>query len=303
MPLFRCILFAADFSEGSREAFRVACALADQAKTRIIVLHVTERGQLVESAVAVGELGMPVVVAERTVQAENVVQRLRDSYAPVDPLNVEYRVSTGMPGDEILRVAGELGCDMIALGTHGRTGLRRLLVGSVAESVLRQAHCPVLALSSREDVRRVGPIEVIMHPTALTERSAAACRVARALAREHGARLVILHVMPVEAVEVGTVFLEDDSDVRDSLEAGAKQMDGPDLKYSIETRLTQGDVATEILREAEDPKCGLIVLGTHERTGLGRLLMGSVSEAVLRKAHCPVLTVKSPPHVVPGSSA
>jgi nucleotide-binding universal stress UspA family protein len=72
------------------------------------------------------------------------------------------------------------------------------------------------------------------------------------------------------------------------------RLDGPDLKYPVETRLTSGFEAEGILRVARDVECDLIVMGTHGRTGLGRLLIGNTAESVLPKADCPVLVVKSP---------
>ena len=100
----------------------------------------------------------------------------------------------------ILRVAKELGCDLIAMGTHGRRGLDRLLTGSVAETVLRKAHCPVLTLRGPRLPREVEPIRVIVHPTDFSERCEAALQVACRLASDHGARLVILHVAPPEII-------------------------------------------------------------------------------------------------------
>jgi nucleotide-binding universal stress UspA family protein len=73
-----------------------------------------------------------------------------------------------------------------------------------------------------------------------------------------------------------------------------QQLRPRDPKVPVEHRLVQGDAATEMLQVAEETKCDVIVLGTHGRTGLGRLLMGSVAEQVLRKAPCPVVTVKTP---------
>jgi nucleotide-binding universal stress UspA family protein len=85
---------------------------------------------------------------------------------------------------------------------------------------------------------------------------------------------------------------------RESLEETRKRLDGPDLKYPVETRLSRGDASDEIVRQAEELRCGLIVMGTHGRTGLGKLLMGNVAESVLPRAHCPVLVVKVS-HLVP----
>jgi nucleotide-binding universal stress UspA family protein len=80
----------------------------------------------------------------------------------------------------------------------------------------------------------------------------------------------------------------------DALEEVRRRVDGPDLKYPVETRRSRGDAAEEIIRTAGEPGCGLIVMGTHGRTGLARLLMGSVAESVLPRVDCPVLAVKAP---------
>src|SRR5262249_47963001 len=81
---------------------------------------------------------------------------------------------------------------------------------------------------------------------------------------------------------------------REALAEECQLIDGPDLKYPVETRLARGDAAEEILRAATELDCGLIVMGTHGRTGLSRLLMGSVTEYVVPRADCPVLAVKTP---------
>src|SRR5262249_19612981 len=153
--------------------------------------------------------------------------------------------------------------------------------GSIAEGVLRKARCPVLALRGREERRGEEPIRVVLHPTDFSERSESALRVARLLARDHGARLIVLHVTPPDIVLEGRV--EPGGDPRadlDSLELIRGRVDGPDLSYPVEIRLAHGDAAPEILRLAEDVGASLIVMGTHGRTGLGRVLLGSVAEAV-----------------------
>lgn len=79
----------------------------------------------------------------------------------------------------------------------------------------------------------------------------------------------------------------------DALEAARKIIDGPDLKYPVETRFSRGHAPDEIVRAAKEIGCGLIVMGTHGRTGLGRLLLGNTAESVLPEASCPVLIVKA----------
>jgi nucleotide-binding universal stress UspA family protein len=138
-------------------------------------------------------------------------------------------------------------------------------------------------------------IKTILHPTDFSERSAFAFRMACALARDYGAQLVVLHVaepprpIAFEGVAVPPPVV-DMKQLRDRLQ----QLRPEDPKVSVEHRLIEGDAPSEILRVAGETRCDVIVMGTHGRTGLGRLLMGSVAEQVVRKASCPVLTVKTP---------
>jgi nucleotide-binding universal stress UspA family protein len=139
------------------------------------------------------------------------------------------------------------------------------------------------------------PIKTILHPTDFSERSALAFRLACALARDYGARLVVAHVAePPRAIAVeGVVVPPPPSDLQ-RLREQLQRVRPEDPQVSVEHRLIEGDAASEVLHVAEDTKCDLIVMGTHGRRGLGRLLMGSVAEQVVRQASCPVLTVRAP---------
>jgi nucleotide-binding universal stress UspA family protein len=114
----------------------------------------------------------------------------------------------------------------------------------------------------------------------------AAFHVACGLARE-GTRLIVLHVMEESLV--------DSNDYLATLNNRLREFQAPDPGVTLEVQLEEGHAAVEILRVAEKVKCDLIVLGSHGRTGLRRLLTDSVAEAVLRQAPCPVLVVKCPP--------
>jgi nucleotide-binding universal stress UspA family protein len=302
MPLFRTILFAADFSERSKEAFRIACALADETQTRLIVLHVVEHTPIAEQQVVVGELGSPIVYSEGGPGRHDALKdRLREYYIPAHPIDLAYHVRDGVASAELLGMANELGADLIALGTHGRRGLRRLLAGSVAEAVLRGARCAVLALHSSELAGQSEGFRVILHPTDFSDCSASALQVARYLARAHGAQLLIIHVAPIEVlINETTAVAMDPQAYRDALRQMRDELDGPDLKFPVKTQLKEGDAVGEILATAQEAGCDLIVMGTSGRTGLGRLLMGSAAEGVLRGARCPVLAVKKP---IPSATA
>jgi universal stress protein A len=136
----RAILAAADFSGCSEDAFRVACALARDYRARLIVLHIATPPPFVTH----GEL-QKVLQRPDGYRAE-LEGRLRQVYSAHSRATVEYRVQDGDPAVEILGVAREARCDLIVMGTHGRTGLGRMLLGSVAEKVVRKAACPVLTV-------------------------------------------------------------------------------------------------------------------------------------------------------------
>jgi nucleotide-binding universal stress UspA family protein len=303
MQPFRTILFAADFSENSKAAFRMACALAGADASRLHVIHVLEPNLVPEEPVYLGQAAIHFVNAGSDQGRHQAIQRgMAEAYVDDRATDVEYHTREGDAADEIIRTADEIGSDLIVMGTHGRTGLGRLAAGSVATSVLRRAGCPVLVVRSRAHPERSIETRSILHATDFSAGSEEALRVAFTLAKDKGARLVILHVAPS-----GTYF----SDVSvprdprlgdDALEEARRRVDAPDLKYPVETRRSRGDAAHEIIGAAEDLGCDLIVMGTHGRDGLARLLMGSVAESVLLRAGCPVLAVK-PPRVDSASDA
>lgn len=291
MPPFRTILFAADFEDNSKEAFRMACSLAVEDKTRLFVLHVAEPTLVSEEPVSMGQPSMQFFNAER---AESLERKLREVYVPAHSIDMEYRTSEGGAAEEVLRMADEIGADLIVMGTHGRTGLRRLLAGSVATAVLRGARCAVLALRTHARSRDSDRIRVILHPTDSSDGYETVQQVARSLARDLGAKLVLLHVVPFAVFPSELAVPVDLRAYRDVMEAVREHLDGPDLKYPVEARLGQGDAAAEILKTARELGCDLIVMGSQGRTGLDRLLLGSVAESVLARADCPVMIVRVP---------
>lgn len=149
LPQFRTILFAADLSARSYQAFRVACSLASEGGTRLVVVYVEEEFHIVEPLVGFGEVGgVAASLGDAAARDEVISERVRQSYVPACPIETVFLIRDGEPADAILRAADEVGCDLIVMGTHGRTGLDRFLLGSVAEAVLRRAHCPVVTVRS-----------------------------------------------------------------------------------------------------------------------------------------------------------
>jgi nucleotide-binding universal stress UspA family protein len=130
------ILHPTDFSERSAQAFDLACSLAREANARLIVVHVAPN---VAIAGELAPLPSQPTTVWRTVQEQLANLRPTD-----DCVRVEHHLCEGPPANEILRVAQDFDCDLIVMGTHGRSGLGRLMLGSVAEEVLRKAPCTVL---------------------------------------------------------------------------------------------------------------------------------------------------------------
>jgi nucleotide-binding universal stress UspA family protein len=137
------------------------------------------------------------------------------------------------------------------------------------------------------------PLATILHPTDFSEHSEFAFRLACALARDYKARLVLLHVLPPPMVIYagGPVPAETWPSVEEAKEK-LRQLEGQAHRVRVESQVMEGDPVDMIVRAADETGSDVIVMGTHGRTAVARLLMGSVAEAVLRKAPCPVLTAK-----------
>ncbi len=136
---FKTVLCPVDFSDTAREALRLADALTRASNGRLIVLFVGAPALMVTD----GVMAAPALGTEEP-DPDSLKGQLREFVKPVIGENVELRIDYGNAAEEILEHADQCHADLIVMGTHGRTGLGRLLLGSVAEHVLRRARCPVL---------------------------------------------------------------------------------------------------------------------------------------------------------------
>lgn len=142
----------------------------------------------------------------------------------------------------------------------------------------------------------------ILFPTDFSPFGQEALRWATSLARDSGAALIIVHVEePPMSYGGGEVFIGGEEGDREELKKSLVKVVPTDAKVPFEHKLLVGDPATAIVEEADNENADLIVIGTHGRTGLTRLLMGSVAEAIVRRAKCPVLVVKHP-SALPGET-
>jgi nucleotide-binding universal stress UspA family protein len=139
------------------------------------------------------------------------------------------------------------------------------------------------------------PVQTILHPTDFSDRCAEAFRVACSLARDHAARVIVVHVLEPDSAPIGMAPLPPSPEGHQGgweARLSRFQLSTPEIR--VESLVGEGEPATGIVSAAQTTKSDLIVMGTQGRTGLGRLLLGSVAESVLRTAPCPVATVKAP---------
>lgn len=217
---------------------------------------------------------------------------------------VTTRVATGIPSEEVIASAQVEDPDLIVVGTRGKTGLAHVLLGSTAERVIRGAPCPVMAVrmeptDSEETSIQSKPItlERILVPVDFSDCSLDAVGYAAVVAQHAKASLTLLHVL--EPVSYGLDFTLGQSQARRvEAETWTKRLE--ELVSSIQrptmqvaSQLRGGVPADSILDSAQTLPCDLIVMGTHGRRGVSHTVSGSVAEAVLRKARCPVIAVRS----------
>jgi nucleotide-binding universal stress UspA family protein len=303
MVVINRILCPVDFSEYSERAFEHAVAIARWYKSAITVLHVVDvRLQTPDvPSLAPIALAPPALTLTAHEQITSELHRIVAAAAATD-VAIETVVRDGRPDTVILELAAELPADLLVVGTHGRSGFDRLVMGSVTEKVLRKAVCPVLSVPPRshDDSRTPVALKSILCPVDFSESSMEALQCAVSLAEESDGRLTVLHVadalsphdLPVYDLQTVAEFqAERDRRLRQRL---ADFVPGAARAYcTIEERVTSGKPWREILRVAEEQQAELIVMGVRGRNSADVMFFGSTTHHVVRQATCPVLTIRS----------
>jgi len=304
-PLMTKILLATDFSDCAARAQDYALLLASAWKAEVSVLHVLEFQPGMDPELPVNHLYLEQLRKDAEQQLSALLARLTQR-----GLTGTSRHVTGIPSLQIAQEAALVGADLVVLGTHGRSGLAHVLLGSTAERVVASAPCPVLivrtpASQARPATPAAAPpaIRHLLVPLDFSDCSLEALEYAVQVAKQFGASLTLLHVM--EPVSYGLDFTlalgGSAHETRARLETRLEELATPlrTQGLSVDQALRGGAPADSILSWTGQRAYDLIVMGTHGRRGLSHLASGSVAEAVLRRASCPVLTVKSP-KFVPG---
>jgi nucleotide-binding universal stress UspA family protein len=207
---------------------------------------------------------------------------------PPDPASAAVQFRHGVPHEEIVRCAREQAADLIVMGTHGRRGVAHVLLGSVAEKVVRLAPCPVLTIRQR----RPDLTANVLVATDFGMAAEGALEYGRTLARLFGAKLHLLHV--VDNYFLRPIASDTHARVTSARDQLAAQLTADDRRalQAIESIETSDHPADAIVDYARNADIDLIVMGTHGRPAFDRLLLGSVAERVVRTAPCDVLTVR-----------
>ncbi len=194
MTEFKRILCPIDFSDASRHALDHAVAIAGWYESHITALHVIAPGFAFEPPILFAERGrLKALPVDRDQMQARLDDWLRVATAARVPS--ESRISDGQPAESVLAQAQSLPADLIVLGSHGRSGFERLVLGSVTEKVLRNAVCPVLTVPPRAETAAKLPFRRILCPVDFSVPSLAALQTAFSMAEEADARLIVLHVV------------------------------------------------------------------------------------------------------------
>lgn len=298
------VLHPTDFSDCADAAFVHALHLARRYGAALHVLHVQPTLRMHHLHDALGAIVDEDALDERFhAEAEAQYRALLDTFETED-LRIRWVPRKGLrTATAILDYAKAEDIDLVVVGTHGRRGLRHLLLGSVAEELVRLAPCPVWTVRAPNEDEQAGVTLLtprrLLVPIDFSPYSHDALRHACALAGSSQARLDLLHVIdPVQQpafYETGLVHrnaLEERlrTTALDELQAFFERIDGPkgEVVYHVRT----GYPPREITALAGEQRTDLLVISTHGLRGLRRYPLGSVAERVVREATCPVLVTR-----------
>lgn len=295
MSPIRQILCPVDLSDCSRRALEHAAALARAGQSGLTVLHVY-------SMLAAADV-VPMLddASVREVDPDLLTRELEAFVLPVSAgLSIGLRLRRA---DDVRRAivdeADAIDADLLVIGSHGRSGFERLLLGSTAERVVRTSPCPVLVVSPQSAPPYDGRFRQIVCGIDFSAASLQAFRHAMQTVAANGADVTLVHAieMPPELRDSQIVAAYDVEAIRAAAEAGTRSRleaiaAGDETAHvCVNATVVEGRAHREILKIAVARNADLVVLGTHGRSAIDRYVFGSNTDAVLRAAPCPVLTV------------
>jgi nucleotide-binding universal stress UspA family protein len=286
--MFTRLLVPLDGTPESNAALPLARTVALATRGSVVLLRVLPERDASDN---------PARVAEETEALTRTATELAGS-----GLQVASIVRQGEPADEILKQVQLQRVDLIVMRTHGRVGLERAVIGSVAERVLTHTNVPVMTL--RPGGRRVSHIERLVVPVGGSPGGAVALATAVGLAKATDATIHLVQVVvpiPVQAWAAysGMTYYDPawDEEALNSAKSYVTGLVGrlrdAGVKASGDAHMVP-DVARGIVDVADKLSADLVVMSTHARTGVARAVLGSAADALVRTAHCPVLLIHRP---------
>jgi len=301
------MLVPLDASELSVASFPYAKELAARLGLDVLLFHVCPPGERKSVSMQQAEIERKAEIVKR--QSEEVQERIG-----IEPggkeVQVRGEIAVGSPAEEILRCADENNIDLILMATHSRSGIKRWVVGSVTDKVLRTSNAPIWLVrpgAPEEVVYDKWPGRTILVPLDGSELAKAVLPHVEALAKQRGTEsvdVVLLrvyeHPTPPPYSEYAPVA-ELEEYIR--LESARRKQEAGEYLAEIEKRLKDaglavraevlvGEPAEQIIDYAGANPANLIVMSTHARSGLGRLAHGSIASKVLQQASSPVVLVR-----------
>ncbi len=294
------ILLPTDFSDPAKQATQYAMGLCKVFDASAYLVHAIDANPYAMYGEYTGWQRMNVADEIKT-SAEKQMDALIREFGNKAPITGHNVVTTDSVADTICETASEQKADLIVMSTHGRTGVNRVLMGSVAEQVVRQASCPVLTLGKTFlKSTSKAKVDLLLHPTDFSTEAEKAAKMAIKLCGKLDAKLDVLHV--IDDTHVALLYthpIVQDEPLHEKIrERAIKDLDEyvekirQDYPVKSTLELCHGNAAAKICEFAEENKADWIVMSTHGRTGVKRLFLGSIAERVLRTAPCPVLTLK-----------
>lgn len=278
------ILFATDFSAESMHALPYVTGLAAKLGAGIHLCHIVTPSPLAAGAPEAA----PYVYEAAKTQAAEELKTLAES-PQLRAFKPNVLLASGPIEDELLTAVRENHIDLIIAGTHGRTGLRRLLLGSVVEAICRVATCPVLTVGPGSAYKSAVAFNRILFPTDLSEDSKKALPYVLRIAKEFAAEVTVLHVMPEEMKTNPDAKSLAEPIRRTMMHAFEKELAGSKPEFVIGV----GEAVETILETAGAKKADLIAMGIHNAFLPGVQLRSSTAYRIMAGAQCPVLTCRA----------
>jgi nucleotide-binding universal stress UspA family protein len=284
---FKKIVCATDFSAGADHALDMAIKVAIQQDAELVIVHAWEL-----PAYAGEVFASPALLEGVLEDDERLVAKAVRHAHDRGVARASGKQLRGVGWQIIVELAkADPAIDLIVVGTHGRTGIRRVLLGSVAQKIVRSAPVSVLAVHPED---RIEPLGLVLWPTDLSEAAAYAGELAASLIDAPGGVMERVHVIEkprgLERSAEAVAIVEDLE--RRGSELLERSLPGLGGSIRVTRRAIAGHPSGELLALLDEERYDLVAVGSHGRKGLAQLWLGSIAELLVRHAHCPVLVAR-----------